>query len=111
MSALNFPNSYFDFHIKFFRKSYSPEEIIEKLSEKQIDETNFSRIRCPSCKWRSRKNRAAGFAPICRKILSTDVLLRGILLKRAVCVPDVFISGVGRRAFRVMKIRRTKIGT
>jgi len=39
-----------------FRKSFPIEEIIEKVSEKQIDETDFSRILCPLCRWQPNKS-------------------------------------------------------
>jgi hypothetical protein len=42
--------------LALFRKSFTPEEIIEKISEKQIDVTDFSRIRCPLCKWQPTKS-------------------------------------------------------
>ncbi|MEP7039530.1 MAG: hypothetical protein ABI891_14450 [Acidobacteriota bacterium] len=56
MSAANSQNLIFYNFLNFFRKSYTPEEIIEKFSEKQTDETDFSRICCPLCKWQPKKS-------------------------------------------------------
>ncbi len=33
------------------QKNSNPEEIIEKLKQKEDETTDFQRIRCPHCKW------------------------------------------------------------
>ena len=38
----------------FFQKT-SPQEIADKLDESEKDESDFSRIRCPLCKWQPTK--------------------------------------------------------
>ncbi len=40
----------------FFRRTFSPDDIAEKLPQTAKSETDFSRIRCPLCSWQPQKS-------------------------------------------------------
>lgn len=43
-------------HLYLFRKTPKRDELLEKHFEREKQETEYSRIRCPKCKWKPNKS-------------------------------------------------------